>query len=301
MRLDRLMGILTLLLKNDKMTAPELAARFEVSRRTILRDIDALCLAGIPIATMRGGDGGIAIIDGYKVRSNVLTKDELGHLVSALKGLDSVGRQSEFERLMDKLAPGDAVVSLAESMVIDLSSYYKDSLSEKIALLKNAIAAKVGVSFDYYDQNGEARRELEPYFIEFRWGSWYVFGWCRLRQAFRRFKLNRLWHLVQTADAFTSRPVPPELSSGELAFADEKRMTIRFDKAARFRLIEAYGLDCYVETQDALIFTLTYTNEDYAFGWVLAFGDQAEVLDPADVRAAFASYAEKLYAMYHRT
>jgi hypothetical protein len=123
MKLDRLIGILTVLLKSDKTTAPELAQRFEVSSRIILRDLDSLCLAGIPIVTTHGGDGGIAIMEGYKINKSVLTADELQSLVAGLKSIDSVSRQSNFESLMLKLAPdNNAVVSLTDSVVIDLSS-----------------------------------------------------------------------------------------------------------------------------------------------------------------------------------
>ncbi|MDR0857934.1 MAG: YafY family transcriptional regulator, partial [Oscillospiraceae bacterium] len=242
MKLDRLIGILTVLLQNDKTTAPELARRFEVSRRTILRDLDSLCGAGIPIVTTRGGDGGIAIMSGYKINKNVLTTDELQSLVAGLKGLDTVSQTSHFESLMTKLAPENAVVSLADSIVIDLSSYYKDSLSEKITLLKQAISERRAVTFDYYYDKGEMAREIEPYFIQFIWSSWYVFGWCRLREDFRRFKLNRLWDLSLTDERFELRDVPPEQASGGFAFTESNNIKILFDKSVRFRLIEEYGL-----------------------------------------------------------
>lgn len=146
------------------------------SRRTILRDIDALCQAGIPVVTVQGGNGGISIMDGYKINKSVLTVEELQDLTAALRGLDSVSETSGLERLMMKLAPeNDAVLSLSDSIVIDLASHYKDSLSEKIALLKQAIHEKRVISFDYYSAGGESRRTVEPVVIEFRWQSWYVF------------------------------------------------------------------------------------------------------------------------------
>ena len=148
MKLDRLIGILTILLQNDKATAPELAKRFNVSRRTILRDIDTLGLAGIPVVTSQGGDGGISIMEGYKIHNSVLTTDELQTLVAGLKSIDSVSKKSNFESLMMKLAPTDAMVSLTDSVVIDLSDHYKDSLEEKIALFKQAISERRTVRFD---------------------------------------------------------------------------------------------------------------------------------------------------------
>lgn len=299
MKIDRLIGILTVLLQNDKTTAPELAKRFEVSRRTILRDVDTLCLAGIPIVSIRGGDGGISIIEGYKINKNVLTADELQTLVTGLKSIDSVSKQSNFESLMTKIAPSNAMVSLADSVVIDLSSHYKDSLSEKIELFKRAIAEHKTVRFDYYYVKGEVPREIEPYFVEFRWNAWYVFGWCKLRKDFRRFKLNRLWNYILTDNAFTSRFVPDEKANAQDAFPEPYQIKILFDKSVRFRLIEAYGLTCYEETADGLLLTLDYTNKDYMFSWILGFGDKAKVLEPDEIRAEFAEIAKNIFNVYN--
>ncbi len=298
MKLDRLIGILTVLLQNDKSTAPELAKRFNVSRRTILRDIDTLCLAGIPIVTLRGGDGGISIMEGYKINKNVLTAEELQTLVIGLKSVDSISKQSNFENLMTKLAPSDAMISLTESIVIDLSSHYKDSLSEKIVLFKKAIAEHKTVKFDYYYAKGEMPREIEPYFVEFRWNAWYIFGWCRLREDFRRFKLNRLWNYEITEDDFTPRSVPPEKANAEDAFPELYHVKILFDRSVRFRLIETYGMNCYEETDNGLLLSLDFTNKDFIYGWILGFGDKAKVIEPEEARSEFALLAENILNLY---
>jgi predicted DNA-binding transcriptional regulator YafY len=298
MKLDRLIGILTVLLQRDKTTAPELAERFGVSRRTILRDIDALCLAGIPVVTTRGEGGGISIMDGYKINMNVLTTDELQTLITGLKSVDSVSKTSHFERLMDKLAPNGAAVSLASSVVIDLSSYYKDSISDKINVFKQAIAERKTVTFDYYYPKGEVPREVEPYVVEFRWSAWYVFGFCRLRQEFRRFKLNRLWNYVVTDNPFEFRSVPTSQIDAEDAFPDQYNVKILFDKSVRFRLIETYGPDCYEEREDGLFFTMDYTNKEYIFSWILSFGDKARVLEPQETVADFTETSKKIFELY---
>mgnify|MGYP001080798331 CR=1 FL=1 len=302
MKIDRLIGILTVLLQNEKTTAPELARRFEVSRRTILRDIDSLCLAGIPIVTRQGSDGGISIMEGYKINKSVLTTDELNHLVAALKGLDSVSKTSNFESLMLKLAPdNNAMVSLTDCVVIDLSSYYKDSLSEKIAFMKQAILESRTISFDYYYNKGEMRRSVEPYFIEFRWNTWYLFGWCKLREDFRRFKLNRLWDIHIEEEKFSPRTIPVEKANGSDVFLDKYHMQILFDKSMRYRLIEEYGLHCYQDTDDGLLMDFGYSNKEYAFSWILGFGDKAEILSPKDVREEFAVLVEGITNKYKGT
>ncbi len=299
MKIDRLIGILTILLQNDKTTAPELAQRFSVSRRTILRDIDSLCLAGIPVVTLRGGDGGIYIMEGYKINKNVLTAEELQTLVAGLKSIDSVTKQSSFENLMTKLAPKDAMVSLTGSVVIDLSSHYKDALSDKITLFKQAIAECKTVKFDYYYAKGEIPREIEPYFVEFRWAAWYIFGWCKLRGDFRRFKLNRLLNPIITHHNFNLRPIPTDKVNAEDAFPEKYTIKILFDKSVRFLLIETYGLNCYEETEGGLLFSLDYTNKDYIYSWILGFGEKARVLEPEETRVEFAMITQKIFKLYH--
>lgn len=299
MKIDRLIGILTILLQNEKTTAPILSARFEVSRRTILRDIDALCQAGIPIVTTQGGDGGISIMKGYKISKNVLTTEELQNLIAGLKGMDSIAKKSNFENLMLKLAPeNNAIVSFTDNIIIDLSSHYKDSLSEKITLLKQAIAESKTVTFDYYSSKGESKRVIEPYFIEFKWSAWYVFGWCFLRNDFRRFKLHRLWDLKITEHCFIQRPISDESIDANNAFSNQYHIKIWFDKSVHFRLIEEYGLHSYVETENGLLFTTDYTNKDYMFSWLLGFGDKAKLLEPECIRTEFASLLKNMSDLY---
>ena len=299
MKIDRLIGILTILIQNEKTTAPQLAERFEVSRRTILRDIDTLGEAGIPVYSMRGGSGGFSVTKDYKLTHSELTSDELNSLAAALRGLDSVSEQSNFDAVMRKLAPENAVFSSADSIIIDLSGHYKDSISEKIALIRQASAEKRTIAFDYYSPKGESRREIEPYSIEFRWQAWYVFGWCLERKDFRRFKMNRLWNLKLNKRQFFLRTVPPGISSAEDVFAEQNIIQIRFDKSVRFQLIEEYGPDSYEEDENSLLMTAGYTNKNYILSWVLGFGDKAEIMSPAELRTECEKTAEKMLEKYH--
>lgn len=295
MKIDRLIGIIAILAQNEKITMPYLAKRFEVSRRTILRDINTLCQAGIPIVTTQGGDGGISIAEGYKLDKSVLTSDELASIITGLKGLDSISNTSNLERLMLKIAPNNkAVISLSDNILIDLPSDYKDSLPEKIDVIKQAIRNKKIIMFDYYSARGKAKRIIEPYFIVFKWASWYVFGFCTERQDFRLFKLNRLWELTATNDSYTERQIPSEKQI--LRNIEEvNHIEILFDKSMRFRLIEEYGLNCYAETEKGLLLSRDYTNKDYIISWVLEFGDKAEIISPDDIRNEYIEIIKNMY------
>ncbi|HBL69552.1 MAG TPA: DNA-binding transcriptional regulator [Firmicutes bacterium] len=298
MKIDRLMGIITILLQNGKTTAPYLAERFEVSRRTILRDLDTLCQAGIPIITEQGGRGGISIMEGYQLDRSLLTADELQRLIAGLKSINSVSKESKPDSLLLKLAPNKTIAALADCIMIDLSSHYRDSLSEKISLIKEAITSRRLIFFDYYYRKGQVKRKVEPYFVVFKWTAWYVLGWCTERADFRLFKLNRLWDLSITDEVFMPREVPLETISLDNALPDQNKIEILFDRSVRFRLIEDYGLHCYTETDRGLLMKLNYTNRENAIAWVLSFGDQAEVLAPPDVRDEIAAIVRKLAARY---
>ncbi len=298
MKIDRLMGIITILLQNGKTTAPYLAERFEVSRRTILRDLDTLCQAGIPIITEQGGRGGISIMEGYQLDRSLLTADELQRLIAGLKSINSVSKESKPDSLLLKLAPNKTIAALADCIMIDLSSHYRDSLSEKISLIKEAITSRRLIFFDYYYRKGQVKRKVEPYFVVFKWTAWYVLGWCIERANFRLFKLNRLWDLSITDEVFMPREVPLETISLDNALPDQNKIEILFDRSVRFRLIEDYGLHCYTETDRGLLMKLNYTNRENAIAWVLSFGDQAEVLAPPDVRDEIAAIVRKLAARY---
>jgi len=299
MKLDRLLGILTILLQKDRVTAPELATRFEVNRRTIGRDIDALCIAGIPIVTYQGSGGGISIAEGFKLDKSVLTVDELSNIIAAVKGLGSVTRTSNVERTLLKLrANSDTVVSMREPIIIDLASYHKGQLTEKVELIKRAVLESRLIEFDYYYEKGKSHRIIEPYYIIFQWTAWYVYGFCMERQDFRLFKLLRLWDLRLNESTFTPREILPEQRDFSSQFTDDIELVAIFTPSERYKLIETYGLSCYTETEDGLRLEVGFTNRDYLLNWLLSFGDKVKVLEPEDIATDIKTIAKNVTTLY---
>ena len=165
MKMDRLIGILSILLQREKVTAPELAEQFEVSRRTIQRDIESLCKAGIPVSTLQGAGGGIFIMEGYRVDRTVLTAPEMQAILAGLRSLDSVSGTRRYAQLMEKLSAGTgSLVPGSARMLIDLSSWYKSSLSPKIELIQRAMDQHQTICFAYFSPKGESVRTVEPYY-----------------------------------------------------------------------------------------------------------------------------------------
>jgi len=299
MRLDRLLGILTILLQNNRVTAPQLAAKFEVNRRTIGRDIDNLCSAGIPIVTHQGAGGGISIAEGFKLDRSILTADELSGIIAALKGIGSVTEQSHIERTLDKLHAGSgAVISLAEPVIIDLASHYKGQLTEKIEAIKRSVLQRRIIEFDYFYEKGESRRRIEPYYVIFQWSSWYVFGYCLARQDWRTFKLTRLWNLAACEDNYIPREIPPERRDSNAHFTDDIWLEALFDPSVKYQLIDVYGLDCYVENADGLYFEFGFTNRSYLVSWLLSFGSKVKVIAPKDIAGELQTMAKNILEVY---
>ena len=300
MKTDRLIGILSILLQKEKCTAPELAEKFEVSRRTINRDIDTLCKAGIPVSTLQGAGGGIRIMEGYRMDRTLLTSRDMQMILAGLRSLDSVSGSSYYAQLMEKLQAGASdFVSGRDSMLIDLSSWYKESLAPKITLIQDAIEERRQIAFHYFAPGGESVRMAEPYYLIFKWSSWYVWGWCRKRKDFRMFKLNRMEELEKTEECFTTRQVPmPDLST-ERIFPANIRVKALFEPDAKWRLVEEFGPHCYKEQRDGhLLFEMDYTDEDSLVGWLLTFGEKARVLEPDTVREKLRKTAESIAAIY---
>lgn len=301
MKIDRLIGILSILLQQEKVTAPYLAEKFEVSRRTINRDIEDICKAGIPLVTTQGSGGGISIMDGYRIDRTVLTSSEMQSILTGLKSLDSVSGTSKYQQLMEKLSVGNSsVLTSNDHILIDLSSWYKSLLAPMIELIQTAIHGERYIQFRYHGPNGEGERRIEPYLLVFQWSSWYVWGYCTKRADYRLFKLNRMTGLKCLEDQFEKREVPNYDMSPQKAFPTSFEVTIVCEAAVKWRLVEEYSIESFEERADGkLIFQAGFSDRTHLFGWLLSMGDQAELVEPEELRREFAEVTERIYQIYH--
>lgn len=213
MKIDRLIGILSILLQKGTVTAPFLAEKFEVSRRTISRDIEALCKAGIPLVTAQGRGGGISIMNGYSIDRTLLTSADMQAILTGLKSLDSVSQTNRYRTLMDKIhLKNPEILEDNSHIIINLGSWYRHTLAPKVELIQ---------------------KTMEPYLLVFQWSSWYVWGYCMAREDFRLFKLNRMQNLSRTGVSFLPRETPH--FSMETNFSSNERIpvTARFSPKAK--------------------------------------------------------------------
>ncbi len=300
MKLDRLVGILSILLQREQVTAPQLAEKFEVSVRTILRDLDALSRAGIPVVTRQGSNGGISILEDYKLDRTLLTSREMQDILTGLRSLDSVNGTNRYQCLMEKLSAGSSELMAGDAAVlIDLSSWARKGLTFKIGMIRRAIETGRELKFHYYSPKGESERVIEPYYLLFRWSSWYLWGWCTKREDWRLFKLDRMNQLTETGQLFSKRIAPyPDLRN-ERVFPGGIHVRARFEPGCKWRLVEEFGPACFTEEQDGhLLFEADYTNADNLMSWLLTFGPEAELLEPVFLRDRLKTKLEEMLKRY---
>ena len=301
MKIDRMIGILSILLQQEKVTAPYLAEKFEVSRRTISRDIEALCMGGIPLVTTPGPKGGISVMEGYKIDRTLLSTSDLSAILAGLKSLHSISSTNRYVQLMEKLSSGASDRPPGDQHIqIDLASWSKTSLTPKIEQIHTAILSSKKISFTYHAPKGDSARLVEPYNLFFQWSSWYIWGWCTTRQDFRLFKLNRMTNL-KIDGSFEKRPAPlPELSADRV-FPEQYQVKAKIQPAYKWRLIEEFGPESFTEQPDGnLLFSFGFTDKTSIVCWIASFGEGAELLEPAELRKDMLTYAENIRKKYIR-
>ncbi len=300
MKIDRLIAILTTLLQKDKVTAAYLAEKFEVSERTILRDIDTLNRAGIPIITTQGSGGGIAVSDNYKIDKTLLSSEDLQSILSGLRGLDSISDTNKYKLLIDKLSADTSdTLNIDSHIIIDLSMWDKSAFADKIHLIKNAIENRMKISFRYFSPNGESERVIEPYHIVFQWSSWYVWGYCINRGDYRMFKLSRMTELECTNEHCENRTVPEYTCDKLRHTKGEIKSIVKFDDSVKWRIIDEFGADFLKYNENGEIeITFTWSDVPSFYRYILTFGDMAEIISPPEYRREFLELLKKIQKNY---
>lgn len=309
MKIDRLIGIISILLQKGKVTAPYLAEKFEVSRRTINRDIESISQSGIPLVTEQGQNGGISIMNGFSIDRTALSSSDMNAILTGLQSLDSISGTKQYQQLMEKLCAGtsDAIpktdkpdVINGTGIYINLSSYHKSSLAPKIELFKKAIQNHNEVSFTYYSPRGKTKRIVDPYILIFWWSSWYVWSYCNLRKEFRLFKLNRMANLKTEDKIFTpEKQIPSPEYVMQKIYPQEIKVKLSFSPEVKWRIIDEFGAE-YVSCSDEekIIVETSVTDKENLFVMLLTYGTQVELLEPKEFRKEFVDYIAGISKKY---
>lgn len=302
MKIDRLIGILSVLLQRDMVSAPYLAEKFEVSRRTIHRDVEDLCKAGIPIATRQGANGGISIMENYKIDRTLLTNSDMQDILTGLRSLDSVSGTNRYQCLMEKFSKNEYEKTADSQIVVDLSGWDKSFVSDKLELLKLAIEKHLKVTFYYSSPIGESERKAEPYQIIFQWSNWYLWAYCVIRQDYRMFKITRITELKCTDETFAKRENAGYIRQDHWDASGDVKAVIKFDKSARWKVIDDFGAErlSYDNNGDIWL-SYVWVSKELFFYHMLSFGDKAEIVEPVEFRNEFCDFVKKILIKYNKT
>lgn len=309
MKLDRLVSILVLLLRKERVQAKELAEMFGVSVRTILRDVEAINLAGIPIVTYQGANGGIGIADGYRLDRSVLTEDEMSTLISTLSGIAGTIPDSKQGVLMEKLRnimPSSQLENLdskVKQLVIDLSPWGANELLKESAVnIRKSIENHKEIEFTYTDSEGKwTSRRVEPYSLVLKGQKWYLYAWCHIRQDFRLFKLSRIRELI-VLDRYYE---PRKVSMGQLTYEDQWKtpenmisLELVFEKEMDSIVTDWFGGELEKLEDGKLLAKAVLPENNWLYGFILSFGMGVEVINPPHIRSILAKIAKEIYGKY---
>lgn len=308
MRLDRLLAITILLVNRDRVSAAELAARFEVSLRTIYRDMETINQAGIPIVSFQGKDGGFSVMENYRIDRQVLTVKEMCSLIAALRGVCRAVADPEINGAVEKiqsLLPSGERLSTpgGQTVLIDVSPWYAWRSEEgKTRLLQKAIDRGRLVSFVYTNAKGEsAARTVEPMTIVLKEHTRYLYGYCRLREDYRFFRLSRLTDLELCEETFVRRPV--EMDEHAWHFWESEgpsvEVILRLDPHARVRVLDSFEPEQIVpDAAGRLLVRGRFSDRDWLLGMILSFGNLVEILSPQDLRTMVMEKALAILQIY---
>lgn len=283
MKINRLFEIVYLLMYKKSMTAKELAEYFEVSVRTILRDIETLSMTGIPIYTSQGKGGGVRLMDNFVLNKSVLTDKEQNDILTALHGLNAIN-VPDVEPVLHKLA---ALFRKNTNNWIDIDFSPWDSGAdeqEKFVQLKSSILSQKLITFDYIDSEGkESHRTVEPLQIVFKERAWYLSSFCRDKNDYRTFKLRRIKRIEITEESFEARPLRKISNSFEMDNLCE--VTLRISKDAEYRLRDEFDPEQVTLNEDGS-FTVRalLPDNEWGYNYIISYGSCSTVMEPSHIR-----------------
>jgi len=308
MKIDRLVSIILLLLEKERIGAQELADMFEVSPRTIYRDIDSINMAGIPVRATSGVGGGFEIMQQYKIDKKVFSAADLSVILMGLSSLSNMMRGDELVSALAKVKSfipverAKEIELLTGQITIDLSPWSGNkSVQPYLELIKQAMQEHKLLSFDYLDRAGNRiPRVAEPYQLVLKGNHWYWQGFCRTRNNFRLFKLSRTFGLMMLDETFVPRDHPKlELDASEIIAAKQIRIKLRIHKSILERVLD-YCNDEDISPDDEEHYFVNYPfiENDYYYDLLLGLGEKCECLEPPRVRAEMKRKAHAIAALY---
>lgn len=286
MQVNRLFEIIYILLGTEIVTGKALAERFEVSTRTIYRDLDILSGAGIPIYTSKGSKGGIKLLGEFTLDKSVLSKQEQNEILMGLQILQGA-RCPETKSVMGKL---ESLFNKEQYdwIQVDFSRWGSEKEEQdKFTSIRRAIMEERLVIFEYVSSYGERTlRKVAPIRLVFKGQSWYLQAYCKLKEDYRTFKIMRIRKLMLTDESFDRNEFQMvDIEAEAKAYPSLIKIKLRFDPQIAFRVYDQFNEEMIIHNEDGSIdVTASYPAGEWIYSYILSFGTLVTVLEPEDVR-----------------
>lgn len=296
---SRLFEMLYLLLERERIPAPELAERLEVSVRTVYRDAQTLCEAGVPIYAERGRDGGLSILPSFKLNRSLLSEQDRRNLLASLRVMEQTGAsEGETLRRLTAFLGGES----PDWVQIDLSDW-SGTQDELIATLRASILKEQLLEFDYFGEVGNhTARRVCPFKLWFKGSSWYLRAYCLTRRGVRTFKLSRMrrarivpGNFPEEARAarMTDKPADQRLDPPMIS------LVLRADACLAFRIFDDFGEEAITPLDSGgYLVRAAFPPGEWVVSLVLGYGEHAEVLEPAALREEIRARIKKMRERY---
>jgi predicted DNA-binding transcriptional regulator YafY len=297
-----------ILLEKERIGAQELAELFEVSPRTIYRDIDAINMAGIPVRSTPGVGGGFEIMPGCKLDRTVFSSAELSTLLTGLSGLSGMMRGEELVNTLAKVRrfiPKDSAKDIelkANQIRIDLSPWMGNrNIQPYLQMIKAALQESRLLTFAYAGHHGnQTVRTVEPYQLVLKSSHWYLQGYCHIRNDYRLFKLSRMSNLAMQDETFAPRAYQePTLDFGDALDAMQTTVKLRIHRSVMDQVLDFCPYEDFSADGDEFyLVNFPFIENDYNYNLLLGLGDRCECLEPEHIREEMKRRIKKIAALY---
>ena len=298
MQIDRLFQIVLILLNKKTITAKKLSEHFNVSIRTIYRDIEALSFAGIPIYSLRGKNGGIKLLESYVLDKSLLSSKEQNEILYALESLKA-SNYPDVDEVLKKL---NLIFNKSSDYWIEIDfSRYGSNDNTLFNNIKKAILNSQAIKFTYFNTNGEtSQRTVNPLKIWFKEKAWYLFAYCQKKNEIRQFKINRIKNLTLTNEYFERRLINYNINSNDNDISKKiVKIIVEVDKSQAYRVYDEFSEEniSKAENGNFKVIMENYENE-WLYGYLLSFGEYLKIIAPERIKNILSHKIEQMRKNY---
>lgn len=307
-KIYRLLSIISVLANNNKITISELANKLEVSKRTIYRDLESLTIAGIPIVSYSGYNGGISIAEDFKIDKNVLSTNDIKNILLGLNSILPLEENKEVKYLISRLMPKEMRNINEESdIIIDLSNWYDDDfLQNMMNTFRKAIVNMQYVYLDYHSKSIVTERKIEPYKLVFKETDWYLYAYCLMRKDFRLFKLTRVSAYKLSTDTFDNhRDIDidkicqlPSKRGNHKSESVKEQIILECRSCDKEFIIEKFGAENLKCKDEKFLLEFYSNNLKDTADLIISLQDKVKVIQPLELRSIVFEKIKSMYKVY---